>query len=140
MLFAMAHPRTTPAPTPKPKPKPDDAERRESRAPQQERSRARVQKITAAADRILATEGSDALTIRHLAEVAEVPVGTIYQFFADKNAVVDVIARSYLERFEAVMTELVLRAEQTPFVDLVDGVLDAFIEMYRSNPGYLAIW
>jgi AcrR family transcriptional regulator len=111
-----------------------------SRQPQQERSRARVQQIIDAADTILGTEGFDALTIRHLAEVADVPVGTIYQFFTDKNGVVDVIARRYLDRFAEVMTELVARAEQTPFVDLVDGVLDAFIEMYRSNPGYLAIW
>ena len=112
----------------------------EQKAPQQERSRARVRQIIDAADGILATEGFDALTIRHLADVAGVPVGTIYQFFADKNAVVDVIARNYLDRFAAVMAELVAEAEQSPFVDLVDDVLDAFIEMYRSNPGYVAIW
>jgi len=110
------------------------------REPQQERSRARVQQIIDAADMILATEGFDALTIRHLADVAEVPVGTIYQFFTDKTGVVDVIARRYLDRFAEVMAELVARSEQTRFVDLVDGVLDAFIEMYRTNPGYLAIW
>src|SRR5690349_3763798 len=91
------------------------------REPQQERSRARVQKIIDAADHILATEGFDALTIRHLADVADVPVGTIYQFFKDKNGVVDVIARRYLDRFAEVMTELIDRSTQTRFVDLVDG-------------------
>jgi len=123
----------TPVPTPPPT-------MRLRRRPQQARSRARVQRLLEAADKVLATEGYAALTVRRIAEEAEVPVGTIYQFFADKSAVVDALARSYIGEFDAMIELLVADAESREWDDVVDTVLDAAIEMYRSRPGYLAIW
>jgi AcrR family transcriptional regulator len=110
------------------------------RRPQQARSRARVQRLLEAADRVLADEGYSALTVRRLAEEAEVPVGTIYQFFDDKGAVVDALARRYIGEFDAMIELLVADAESGPWDDVVDTVMDAAIGMYRSQPGYLAIW
>jgi AcrR family transcriptional regulator len=110
------------------------------RRPQQARSRARVQRLLDAADHILATEGFAALTVRRLAEEAEVPVGTIYQFFADKAAVIDALARSYIGEFDEMIELLVLDAESRQWDDVVDTLIDAAVEMYRSRPGYLAIW
>lgn len=97
-------------------------------------------RLIAAADAILASDGYDALTVRAIAEKAGVPVGTFYQFFPDKQAIIDVIARRYMDQFALVMEELVVQALEVPWFDLIDTVLDAFIEMYRANPGYLAIW
>jgi AcrR family transcriptional regulator len=110
------------------------------RAPQQERSRARVRRLLEAADRILATEGFGALTVRRLAEAADVPVGTIYQFFPDKDAVVDALARRYIAEFDTMIEALVERAESERWDDVVDTVLGAAVTMYRSHPGYVAIW
>lgn len=110
------------------------------RQPQQARSRARVQRLLEAADRVLATEGYAALTVRRLAEEADVPVGTIYQFFADKAAVVDALARRYIAEFDAMIELLVADAESRRWDDVVETVLGAAIEMYRSKPGYLALW
>ena len=110
------------------------------RHPQQARSRERVQRLLEAADHVLATEGYGGLTVRRLAEAAEVPVGTIYQFFADKAAVVDALARRYIGEFDEMIELLVADAESRHWDDVVDTVLDAAIEMYRSRPGYLALW
>jgi AcrR family transcriptional regulator len=99
-----------------------------------------VQRLLEAADRVLSEEGYAALTVRRLAEEAEVPVGTIYQFFADKSAVVDALARRYIGEFDQMIDLLVADAETRPWDDVVDTVMDAAIEMYRSRPGYLAIW
>jgi AcrR family transcriptional regulator len=110
------------------------------RQPQQARSRARVQRLLEAADRVLAGEGYGALTVRRLAEEAEVPVGTIYQFFADKDAVVDALARRYIAEFDAMIELLVADAESRRWDDVVDTVFDAAVEVYRSRPGYLALW
>ena len=110
------------------------------RHPQQARSRERVQRLLEAADHVLATEGYGGLTVRRLAEAAEVPVGTIYQFFADKAAVVDALARRYIGEFDDMIELLVADAESRRWDDVVDTVLDAAIEMYRSRPGYLALW
>lgn len=110
------------------------------RRPQQARSRARVQRLLEAADHVLSTEGYAALTVRRLAEEADVPVGTIYQFFVDKAGVVDALARRYIGEFDEMIALLVLDAETRKWDDVVDTLVDAAIEMYRSRPGYVAIW
>jgi AcrR family transcriptional regulator len=110
------------------------------RAPQQARSRARVRRLLEAADHIVATEGFAALTIRRLADDADVRIGTIYQFFPDKDALVDALARRYIALFDTMIEALVAEAESQRWDDVVDTVIDAAIALYRSHPGYVAIW
>jgi AcrR family transcriptional regulator len=110
------------------------------KAPQQARSRARVQAIFDAADRVLAGEGVEAVTMRRIAEDAGVPIGTVYQFFEDKSAVLSALAQHYMDGFEETMAEAVEAASLAPLEDLVDIVFDRFVERYRRHPGYVAIW
>jgi AcrR family transcriptional regulator len=110
------------------------------RAPQQARSRARVRRLLESADHIVATEGFAALTIRRLADDADVRIGTIYQFFPDKDALVDALARRYIAMFDAMIEELVAQAEREQWDDVVGTLVDAAIALYRSHPGYVAIW
>ncbi|GAB2879623.1 TetR/AcrR family transcriptional regulator [Streptomyces mayteni] len=109
------------------------------KAPQQARSRARVEAILAAADRILATEGVEALTTRRIAADAEVPVGTLYQFFDDKDAVLAAVARHHMEEHSAAMRAILHDARAARWFDLVNLIFDRYVELYRRNPGYLAI-
>lgn len=113
---------------------------RGQREPQQARSRERVRRLLEAADEVLASEGFAALTVRRLADQADVPVGTIYQFFTDKRAVVDALARRYIAEFDGMIEALVDAAEAEQWDDVVETVIDAAILMYRSRPGYIAIW
>ncbi|MEJ2577855.1 MAG: TetR/AcrR family transcriptional regulator [Kineosporiaceae bacterium] len=110
------------------------------RRPQQARSRARVRAILDAAEHILTTDGASALTVRRLAAEAGVPVGTLYQFFPDKQAVVDELAHRYLDEFAALTADLVARAERERWDDPVGTLIDAFADAYRTRPAYLAIW
>ena len=110
------------------------------REPQQERSRARVRQILGAADAVLSADGFEALTVRRIAQAAGVPVGSIYQFFPDKAAVIDALARAYLEEFDAAIEELTQAAQATVWDDPVQVLVDAFTQMYRSRPGYVALW
>jgi AcrR family transcriptional regulator len=110
------------------------------REPRQARSRARLAQILAAADAILTTEGVEALTIRRIAERAGVSVGTLYQFFPDKGSVVDAVARAYIEEFDALVEELVSSAASGDWSDPVGRIVDSFVALYRSHPGYVALW
>ncbi len=109
------------------------------REPRQARSRARLAQILAAADAILAEEGVEALTIRRIAERAGVPVGTLYQFFPDKSSVVDAVAREYIAEFDALVDGLV-NAGGGDWSDPVGRLVDEFAALYRSHPGYVALW
>jgi len=110
------------------------------REPRQARSRARLAQILAAADAILATEGVEALTTRRIAERAGVSVGTLYQFFPGKGSVVDAVARAYIEEFDALVEGLVSSAASGDWSDPVGRIIDSFVALYRSHPGYVALW
>ena len=115
-------------------------EARLRRQPRQQRSRTRVRHILEAADAILSGEGFEALAVRRIAQVAGVPVGSIYQFFPDKAAVVDALAGTYIEQFDAAIEQLVARSAAEVWQDPVGTLVDAFAALYRANPGYVALW
>jgi AcrR family transcriptional regulator len=110
------------------------------RQPRQQRSRARVRHILEAADAILSAEGFEALTVRRIAQAAGVPVGSIYQFFPDKAAVVDALAGTYIGAFDAAIERLVAQSAAQRWGDPVGTLIDAFAGLYRANPGYVALW
>jgi AcrR family transcriptional regulator len=110
------------------------------REPRQQRSRDRVRLILKAADAILSAEGFEALTVRRIADAAGVPVGSIYQFFPDKSAVVDALARTYIADFEREIESLVAASDAAVWGDLAGTLIDAFARLYRANPGYVALW
>lgn len=111
-----------------------------SRLPKQARSRARVTRILDAADRVLVDEGYEAFTVRRITDVAALPVGTVYQFFADKNAIVDALVLRYLGAINQIMDVRASDTKRTSWTDVVDDVLDGFVALYRANPGLLSLW
>lgn len=66
------------------------------RAPSQARARHKVELILEAALRILDREGEAALTTNRIAAVAGVSIGTLYQYFADRQAIVDALVQREL--------------------------------------------
>ena len=57
------------------------------RVPQQVRSRDRVERILEVAGEIVVADGVEAVTTRAIAAAAGLPVASLYQYFADKEAV-----------------------------------------------------
>jgi AcrR family transcriptional regulator len=62
--------------------------KRAVRAPVQARSRATVEAILGGAARVLASRGYSGTTTNHIAEAAGVSIGSLYQYFADKDDVI----------------------------------------------------
>jgi AcrR family transcriptional regulator len=63
------------------------------RSPKQARSRATWEAIVEAASQILERRGAEALSTTEVAERAGVSVGTLYQYFPDKHAILLAAAR-----------------------------------------------
>ncbi|ETA07175.1 MULTISPECIES: TetR/AcrR family transcriptional regulator [Gordonia] len=70
--------------------------------PRQQRSSFTVEAILEATTQLLDTEGA-ALTTNRIAETAGVSVGSIYQYFGDKQAIFDELAARHLAEAEARM-------------------------------------
>lgn len=68
------------------------------RRPVQARGRKRVETILSAAEDLIREKGVDALKMSEIATAAEVPIGSIYQFFADRGAILRALAERYMEK------------------------------------------
>jgi AcrR family transcriptional regulator len=103
------------------------------REPRQERSRERVAKLLDAAAAIVVRAGLDALTTNAIAEEAGLPVGTLYQFFANREAVLEALLERQLgaldERFRAL-----LHQDELPLPEAVDAVVAALSRAYLEIP------
>ncbi len=108
--------------------------------PTQARSRERLQRLLDAAASVLADEGADALTAARIAEVAGVPVGSLYHLFVDKEGIVEALALRYWQGFEAVALQIADDDERDPLADPVGQVFAALAESFRSDPGFQALW
>lgn len=65
------------------------------KVPKQERSRQMVERIVAAGRQVLVTDGYANFTTNRVADAAGVSPGSLYQYFPDKAAIVDVIIDRY---------------------------------------------
>ena len=110
------------------------------RVPQQARSRDRVQRVLDAADGLLATAGAAALTTTRVAEASGVSIGSLYQYFPDKEAIAEGLALRYWEEFAHLVAGIAELDEREPLEDPVGAVLEALAAGFRARPGFLALW
>lgn len=67
------------------------------------RSEERARQILACAKRVFAERGFHAANVSHICEAAGIGRGTLYQYFANKQAVLTAILRDTLDRVKALM-------------------------------------
>ena len=105
------------------------------RAPVQRRSALRVERMLDAAAELLDELGPDGLSTSAIAARADVSVGSLYQFFPDKSAVAEALARRSFERF----SQLLRTIDGGSWEDVVDQVIDTYVSFSRSEPGFLVL-
>ena len=106
------------------------------RQPVQQRSAKRVEQMLDASAALIDELGYDALTTTLIAKRAGVAVGSLYQFFPDKRAVVQALTARNLERFVGAVNERLKQLGPEHWWDVVDSILDIYLEMHRSVPGF----
>ena len=109
------------------------------RTPVQQRSAERLARILDACAVLLDETGYEQLSTRAVAARAGVPIGSVYRFFGNKRAMVAALAHRNLDQYaERIST----RFAATPLLDAygaIDGVLDEFIAMKRTVPGFALV-
>ncbi|MBD9636954.1 TetR family transcriptional regulator [Ensifer sp. ENS07] len=120
---------------------PADDERALRRTPSQKRSRERVEQILACATALIQEKGSDAMRMSEVAEKAGISIGSLYQYFPDKAAIV----RTLAERYNAVCNECIAAelAKVTSIAELRDAfslLFDIYYDMFLAEPVMRDIW
>ncbi|MEM9148933.1 MAG: TetR/AcrR family transcriptional regulator, partial [Cyanobacteria bacterium P01_F01_bin.3] len=111
------------------------------RKPKQTRSVIRVNRILDVAEAMFIKEGYGSATTKAIASQAEVPIGTLYQFFPDKAAILQALAERYSEllqhRFQAFGKDDIV---QLPLVEYVSTMAEGVDQFFSDYPGYYAIF
>lgn len=110
------------------------------REPQQIRSQRRVEKILEAAAQVFAESGFEATTTNAIAERAEVSIGSVYQFFPNKAAMLIQLNLRCLEDSRATLDavfvpELLALTREA----MIERVIDALREFQSRNSGVLRV-
>lgn len=106
------------------------------RAPVQRRSAERLTRILDACADLLDEVGYDALSTRAVAQRAGVPIGSVYRFFGNKRQMADALAQRNLERWSERVTERLQGARHGDWRAAMDAVLDEYLAMKRTAPGF----
>ncbi|MEU0389097.1 TetR/AcrR family transcriptional regulator [Streptomyces chartreusis] len=106
------------------------------RAPVQRRSAERLTRILDACADLLDEVGYDDLSTRAVAQRAAVPIGSVYRFFGNKRQMVDALAQRNLERYSERVTQRLREAGDGGWREAMDAVLDEYLEMKRTAPGF----
>lgn len=119
--------------------KPERIEPRKT--PQQDRSIQRVQAILESATRLITQGGVSTLTMTALAKEAGIPIGSVYQYFPEKAAILRAL-------FDMISTQLeehvILTLEKATSLEELKEQVFVLVDWYyhecRENPIYLSIW
>ncbi|MFC8066989.1 TetR family transcriptional regulator [Streptomyces sp. NPDC057293] len=109
------------------------------RAPVQRRSAERLTRILDACADLLDEVGYDALSTRAVALRADVPIGSVYRFFGNKRQMADALAQRNLERYAERVTERLTESGDGGWRGALDAVLDEYLAMKRTAPGFSLI-
>jgi AcrR family transcriptional regulator len=100
----------------------------------QERSRATVDALIEATARILVREGFDRASTNRIAEVAGVSIGSLYQYFPGKEALVAAVMERHNRELMQVVRGTLAEVAMLPLEQAVRKLVAAAISAHRVDP------
>jgi AcrR family transcriptional regulator len=120
------------------------AKNSQDKAPRrQERGKKRITELLRAAGEVFADVGYENATTNAIAARAGVSPGTLYQFFPNKQAIAEALANAYAAENQGVHESAFdLNSADTslPLRELIDRLVDPFLEFRRDAPGFQALF
>jgi AcrR family transcriptional regulator len=110
--------------------------KRPRRKAKQERARETVEVLLEAAARVLEQRGYAAATTNRIAEAAGVSVGTLYEYFADKDALFDALIQRQIEVLVAAVRSADLDS-QAPLGVMLQRLLRLAMDAMPRGPAFL---
>ena len=111
------------------------------RAPAQQRSRERLDRILAVASELIAERGSDQLKMSEVAERAGISIGSLYQYFPEKSAVIRSLAERYSAENRRCISEALAGVGTLEELRAAyEGLLDQYYALCLAEPVMRDIW
>lgn len=109
------------------------------RVPRQKRGQRRVAGLLRAAAREIADSGYQPTTMCAIAKRAGASIGSLYQFFPNKEAVAEALRASYIGEVEALWASLALKAQTLSPEALVSEIVRSHIKFAKSHRAFVAL-
>jgi len=113
-------------------PKPPPTEPRKQ--PRQARSRALVEAVLDATERVLAQAGSLRASTTRIAEVAGVSVGSLYQYFPSRQALLAAVIERRVERDEQLVQAHLAKLDGAPLEAVLRAGAHLLVDVFRREP------
>lgn len=104
------------------------------RKPQQRRARQTVEAVLDAVIRLLRREGSGTLTTNRIAEVAGVSIGSVYQYFPDKQAIFTALHQRHIEQIDRLIAGTLVAHAASALDDLIRALIEAMVDAHTTDP------
>jgi AcrR family transcriptional regulator len=102
--------------------------------PRQQRSRETVDTILEATARVLVKLGFDQLTTNAVATAAGVSIGSLYQYFPNKEALVAALIEQHVEQMNAAVLAELARVATLPIAEAARCVIELTIRAHAIDP------
>jgi AcrR family transcriptional regulator len=93
-----------------------------------------------AAEEIVVEGGVDALTTRAVARRARVPVATLYQYFADREAIIAALIEQHVSSMDERVAAALGGLHRFSIRTIVEATVAAYRDAYRARPSYVVLW
>ena len=104
------------------------------KTPVQARSAVTVEAISEATIQVLLSQGGDRLTTTLVAERAGVSVGTLYQYYPNKEALLFAVLEAAMNRMTVSVETACERARHKLLAEMVKDVVEAFVDAKMARP------
>ncbi|TVP99482.1 MAG: TetR/AcrR family transcriptional regulator [Roseinatronobacter sp.] len=104
------------------------------KTPRQSRSRATCEAILQAAARILERDGAEALNTNQIADLAGVSIGSLYQYYPTKEAILAELIRQMRHEMHDDMVTAVTQSSGQGLEREVDALISATLRHHMRNP------
>ncbi|EKF58303.1 TetR family transcriptional regulator [Agrobacterium albertimagni AOL15] len=98
-----------------------------AKEPKRKRGIARVAKLLDAGAAVFAEQGYRAATMTEIAARAAAPIGSLYQFFPNKDVLADALVARYAEHVEAALDRIRAQLADLDGSQLADRLLDVLV-------------
>src|SRR6266581_3542034 len=111
------------------------------RLPKQARGEERIAAILQAAALVFHEVGFDAATTNMIAQRANTAIGSLYDFFPNKETIAKRLSEQFCEDmhtlFNGVLTDDLVHLSLS---QLIDRILDPLVHYHQTHPGFLVLW
>jgi len=114
---------------------------KERRIPTQPRSREKYDQLLESAKELIGQKGNDAVSMREISKHSGVALASIYQYFPDKNAILQAIMEGYFGQIRAIIISSIEECKSiNELRKKIDGGVDIFYLMFKNEPVLATLW